>query len=158
MKSSTEAKRVELLQELTNEGRNSSTWTIFFHQAVADKLGLNTTDHKCLNFILENSSVTAGQLAETTGLTTGAITGVLDRLEKAGYIERKRDTEDRRKVIIQPIPEKLPEVGRLFNSLANSVKELHEAYSYEELLFIRDYMRKCADVMRLEAQKLRESN
>jgi len=93
--------RESLLQIFNEQLRHFSTDTVLFHQAVAEQLGLNSTDHKCLDVILENHAMTAGKLSELTGLTTGTITGVIDRLEKAGFVYREKDAEDRRKVIIQ---------------------------------------------------------
>ena len=62
-----------------------------FHQAIADRLGLNVTDHKCIDLLLMKGPLTAGELAGMTGLTTGAITAVIDRLEKAGFVRREDD-------------------------------------------------------------------
>src|ERR1700759_1564000 len=94
--------RPELLRQLWELGRKMSTQTVFLHQAIAQGVGLNATDTKCIDLILRSpeSSVTAGWLADMTGLTTGAITHILDRLEKRQFIERVRDPQDRRKVRI----------------------------------------------------------
>src|SRR4051812_25029573 len=97
------ADRAELLAALVGELRQLSAATIMFHQAVADRLGLNVTDHKCVDLLQRNGPLTAGELAQHTGLTTGAITGVIDRLEKAGFVRRAEDANDRRRVIIEPI-------------------------------------------------------
>src|SRR5271154_1800305 len=86
-------------------GRRLSCETIMFHQSVADRLGLNVTDHKCLDFLLLHGASTAGELAQRSALTTGAITAVLDRLEKAGYVLREADPTDRRRVIVHPVHE-----------------------------------------------------
>ena len=85
--------------------REISTVTILFHQAIADRLGMNVTDHKCAGILARSGPITAGELARRTGLTTGAITGVIDRLEQAGFARRARDPGDRRRVIIEPDPE-----------------------------------------------------
>src|SRR5262249_43014336 len=82
------AERAELLAARVGEFRQLSAATIMFHQAVADRLGMNVTDHKCADILERNGPMTAGELAERTGLTTGAITGVIDRLEKAGFVRR----------------------------------------------------------------------
>ena len=96
-------KRSELLDELKLAGRRLSTATIMFHQAVADRLGLNPTDHRCVDRLLLNGPLTAGELASRTGLTTGAITAALDRLERAGFVARGDDPQNRRRVIVQPV-------------------------------------------------------
>src|SRR5690349_15820511 len=90
------ARRDELLHDLRLAGRRLSTATIMFHQAVADRLGLNLTDHKCVDLLLLNGPLTAGELASLTALTTGAITAALDRLERGGFVKREDDPEDRR--------------------------------------------------------------
>ncbi len=79
------SERTGLLDEMQRAGRELSAATIMFHQAIADRLGLNPTDHKCLDLLASKGLMTAGELAEMTGLTTGAITGVIDRLEAAGF-------------------------------------------------------------------------
>jgi DNA-binding MarR family transcriptional regulator len=101
--SSNNSERLQTIEHLIRELKTSSSRGILFHQTLADWLGLNITDHKCLGFLLEEGPQTAGRLAELTGLTTGAITGVIDRLEKAGYVKREKDSHDRRRVMIEPI-------------------------------------------------------
>src|SRR6516164_9446091 len=98
-------RREELLAALNDEFRQLTTATILFHQAIADRLGMNVTDHKCADILLRAGPITAGELAQRTGLTTGAITGVIDRLEKAGFVRRVRDPGDRRRVVVVPLPE-----------------------------------------------------
>src|SRR5215831_16503044 len=93
-------KRAELVAALSDEFRQLSTATILFHQAIADRLGMNVTDHKCADILLRTGAITAGELSRRTGLTTGAITGVIDRLEKAGFVRRAKDAGDRRRVIV----------------------------------------------------------
>src|SRR5262245_36530954 len=93
------------LSRLNRLRQAMSTETVLLHQTIADRLGLNLTDHKALNFVLDaGKPITPGQLAALTGLTTGAITGIVDRLEAAGFVRRKRDPEDRRQVMIEINP------------------------------------------------------
>lgn len=141
--------------ELSALGREMSVHTILFHNAVAERLGLNATDHRCLDFILRVGGVTAGQLAKATGLTTGAITGVIDRLEKAGFARRQSDAKDRRKVIIVPRPERLPEIEKLFASMARSMGRVMSSYSARESQVLIDFMQRVSEVMRDENLKLR---
>src|SRR5437016_10273368 len=77
--------------------------------------------------------VTAGRLAEVTGLTTGAITGVVDRLEKAGFVRRERDDNDRRKVFIAVVPENTAKIGRLYQNMQRAILKDWESYSDAEL-------------------------
>jgi DNA-binding MarR family transcriptional regulator len=95
--------REDIIQAINQKFREMSTETIMFHQAVADVLGLHITDHKGLDLIYRYGPMPAGRLAELTGLTTGAVTGIVDRLEKAGYVRRVNDPKDRRITIIELI-------------------------------------------------------
>src|SRR5271165_1379569 len=96
-------------RHLGDLARKFSTQTVFLHEAIAQTAGLNATDTRCLSLIRfhPDGRVTAGWLSDMAGLTTGAITHILDRLEKRGFIERVRDTRDRRKVFIRVLPESL---------------------------------------------------
>src|SRR5437763_8916157 len=80
--------------------RRHSTAVVLFHHAVAECLGLGPTDHKCLDLLLDRGAMSGSDLAAITGLTTGAITGVVARLEQAGYVRREPDPDDGRKQIL----------------------------------------------------------
>jgi DNA-binding MarR family transcriptional regulator len=147
--------RTELLDTLSQAGRELSTVTILFHSALAEQFGLNATDWKCADILIRLGPLTAGQLSELTGLTTGAITGVIDRLEQGGFVRRERDLQDRRKVIIQPVLEREQEVNALFGDLLQGYDELLVSYSDQELAFILKYMRQSTQVMREAMAKLR---
>jgi DNA-binding MarR family transcriptional regulator len=134
--------RRDLLNQIADLGRRISTQTVFLHQAIAQTVGLNATDTKCIDLILSHSerTMTAGELSDKTGLTTGAITHILDRLERRRFIKRVRDTQDRRKVLVrvraeslEPLVPKYEEVGKAYMALA-------EEYSDDELAVICDYM------------------
>src|SRR4051794_26920350 len=101
---------------LQQELRNFSDQDVLFSQALADRLGINLTDFKCLSILERTGAVTAGKLAELTGLTTGAVTGLIDRLEKAGWARRVRDPNDRRHVIIEAAKERSADFEALFGS------------------------------------------
>lgn len=145
-------------QALGELGRDMGLHSIMFHQAVAERLGLNITDHKCLDFILRENGVTAGELSRLTGLTTGAITGVIDRLEKAGFVRRQSDPTDRRRVVIVPLPKRLPEVAKLFASLGHNMANVMSHYSAREAEVIVDFMQRAVEVMRQENLKLRNAS
>ena len=99
------SRKRQLFDALIYEVRRSQNATDRFDQAVADAIGINRTDLRCLDVIQREWPVAAGRLAEQTGLTTGAITTVLDRLERAGYARRVRDPSDRRRVLVEVTPE-----------------------------------------------------
>jgi DNA-binding MarR family transcriptional regulator len=150
------AKRAALTAALEVEFRELSSATIMFHQAVADRLGMNVTDHKCAGILAQAGRLTAGELAERTGLTTGAITGVIDRLERAGFARRIRDPHDRRRVIVEPILERMEErIVPLFVSMARASAELCKRYSLEELAVIQDFTMRARAMAYEEARKLR---
>ena len=134
----------ETLDRLNRLLRDLSTETILLHQAIADGLGLNVTDHKCLGFLLDaGEPITAGQLGALTGLTTGAVTGILDRLEKAGFVRRKRDENDRRRVLIELNLEKARRlIFPIFEKLAKRMSALATSYSKRDLATIMDFMEK----------------
>jgi DNA-binding MarR family transcriptional regulator len=121
------------MQELEHALRRSSGQGAIYAQAVADVAGISSSDMDCLDFLNLEGRVTAGRLAEVTGLTTGAITGVIDRLERAGLVRRERDSEDRRKVFIAVVPESVGKIGRLYEPLQRAVLKQWEHYSDAEL-------------------------
>ena len=135
-------KRRELLARLSDLGRIVSTQTVFLHQAIAQTVGLNATDTKCIDLILQKPEgpVTAGWLSDMTGLTTGAITHILDRLERRGFVERTRDTEDRRKVFVRVLQEALAPLAPRYEAVGEAFLAVLEDYSDKELKFICDYM------------------
>jgi DNA-binding MarR family transcriptional regulator len=141
--------------ELRELGREMGVHSIMFHNAVAERLGLNITDHKCLDYILRGDGVTAGELAQVTGLTSGAITGAIDRLERAGFARRQPDPHDRRKVIVVALPDRLPEVGKLFESLGRNMDRVMSRYSGKDAELLIDFMQRAIDVMHQENLKLR---
>ena len=152
-------KRADLLTALNDEFRQLTTATILFHQAIADRLGMNVTDHKCADILLRAGPITAGELAQRTGLTTGAITGVIDRLEKAGFVRRVRDPGDRRRVIVEPLPRRMEqEIGPLFESIARTMAELCAHYSTQELAVIREFIARAHQGAYEEIRKLREGS
>src|SRR4030095_3865035 len=80
--------------------RRHSTATVLFHAAIAEQLGLNATDHKAADLLMQRGPLSAGALAELAGVTTGSVTGMIDRLERAGWVRRTRDPADRRRIIV----------------------------------------------------------
>ena len=125
--------RAALMQELEHAMRRASGIGAIFSQAVADHVGVSSSDLECLDFLNLEGRVTAGRLAEVTGLTTGAITGVVDRLERAGFVRRERDAQDRRKVFIAPVLENIAKIGVLYERMQRAMLKNWETYSDTEL-------------------------
>jgi DNA-binding MarR family transcriptional regulator len=150
-------KRGETIHNIINKFREMSTETIMFHQAVADELGLPITDHKCLDLIHRFGAMPAGRLAELTSLTTGAVTGMIDRLEKAGYVRRTNDPNDRRKTIIEPISNKKLErkIEMIFMPIHERMHKFLSSYSDSELAFLRNAMMEFIKQTHEESKRLR---
>jgi DNA-binding MarR family transcriptional regulator len=125
--------RAALMQELEEAMRRSTAQGAMFAKTVADRAGISASDMDCMDFLNLEGRMTAGRLAELTGLTTGAITGVIDRLEKAGYVRRERDDSDRRKVFIAVVPETAARIGRLYVPMQQSMQKVWSRYSEQEL-------------------------
>ena len=155
-KPSASGKRNALIVRVGMElGRELSTTSIFFHQAIASRLGLNVTDTRCFELMSRYAQgpLTAGDIARHAGLTTGAVTGILDRLEKAGFVERFRDASDRRKVFVRPCMEAMQRVGRLYEGLATASLQHASRYSTKELELIKDYLEGSLRVLRDQSTK-----
>ena len=150
-------KREEIIEAITKKFREMSTETIMFHQAVADVLGLYITDHKCLDLLYRFGAMPAGKLTELTGLTTGAVTGIIDRLEEAAYVRRTNDPKDRRRTIVEPIRNKKLErkIEVIFSPLHERMYKLLSSYSDSELAFLLDATTEFTDQTHEESKKLR---
>ena len=131
--------RAALLQELETAMRKSSAQGTLFAQVVAEHAGISNSDMDCMDFLNMEGRMTAGRLAELTGLTTGAITGVIDRMEKAGFVRRERDDSDRRKVFIAPVPERLGEIERFYVLMQRAMEKLSDGYTDAELKLLLRY-------------------
>lgn len=148
--------RSELTAAINAQGRANSTSTVLFHAAVAERLGLNPSDHKCADLMMSQSEpCTPGRLAELTGLSTGAITGVIDRLERAGFLVREHDSDDRRRVLLRLTQTRSPEVQSLFEPLAKGMEALCENYTIAELAVVLRFMREVHVVFEDLAAQLR---
>jgi DNA-binding MarR family transcriptional regulator len=130
------SRKRRLFDELMVEFRASQNATDRFDQAVADTLGLNRTDLRVIDIIEREGRLTAGQVAERTGLTTGAVTTVIDRLEEAGYAHRVRDTEDRRRVFVEVTDEARRLGDSFYGEHAALAETFFKQYSEAEIELI----------------------
>ena len=132
--------RDALLNTLDETLRNVSAQSVLMSDAVAKLVGLNSTDLECLDLLGLAGSTTAGRLASHAGLTTGAMTAVIDRLERAGFARRVRDADDRRCVLVEALPDRVRQIEQLYRPLIAAVARLNEEYGDRQLAVIVDYL------------------
>lgn len=138
----------DLLSQFRAASRQYSDASIFMHEAIARKAGLSGADHKYLGLILQYKSITAGEISKLTGLTTGAVTGLIDRLEKKELIERQFIREDRRKVIIVPnIENSMKLLKPFFDELQQKTTALLLTFSEEQIQTIKRYFTEATTIM-----------
>ena len=136
----------ELAAEVNGSlARRHSTATVLFHHALADRLGLGPTDHKCLDLLHERAPMTASELAAITGLTSGAITGVVARLERTGRLRREPHPHDRRKQVLRLTPEAVREVQQVFQALPDASGVL-EGFDAHQLAAIAAFLARATDL------------
>lgn len=139
-------KKARAALRLTTALRIASAQSLLISQAVAAKVGLNTTDIECLDIIQTGQLVSAGEIAKKTGLTTGAVTTLIDRLEKAGYVKRQADPNDRRRVLIAIRPERLQPLADVYAPLQAAMEALYRDYPEADLLTIVDFTERAAAI------------
>ena len=131
-----------LMDALNREVRRFIAGAILFNLKVADEVGLNGTDMQCLNLLELQGSATPGEFARWAFLTTGGVTVVLDRLEKAGYIRREPNPRDRRSSIIRPILSKFRKLQPHYQSKGEALAQALSTYTEDELKLILDFFQK----------------
>jgi DNA-binding MarR family transcriptional regulator len=155
---SDEPARTSAIADLMRAGRENSRLSMVFRYAIADRLGLTVSDLECLDFLADGGPATAGQVAERTKLTTGAVTSMLRRLQRAGYVTAERDPADRRRVIVTLRPERAAELERPYERFAERAERLIEGYSVEDIrLLVRHFGRMQAMYL-AELDRLRGSD
>ncbi|QHT63701.1 MarR family transcriptional regulator [Paenibacillus lycopersici] len=127
--------------------RGMGTRTVLYQQRVAAALGLYNNDFLSVDILYEKGPVTAGELSKLTGLTTGSVTALIDRLEKSGFVRRQPDPNDRRKVIIVPLYEDQEAVRNIYLMLHEAMIKLASSYSDEELALITRFLRRASTVL-----------
>lgn len=140
--------RGAIVAELGHQARVNTMWTVLLHHAIASRSGINVTDMQCLNLLLLRGPMTPGRLADAMFLTTGgAITAVIDRLEKAGMVHRRRDEVDRRRVIVEVAEEgPVVELARRFQPVAEQYAKALDGYGDEQLALISEYLTRMNDL------------
>jgi DNA-binding MarR family transcriptional regulator len=137
-----EPSRAELMAGLNPQVRVSTMWTVLLHHAIASRSGINVTDMQCINLLQLRGPMTPGQLADAMFLTTGgAITAVIDRLERAGMVHRHRDQRDRRRVLVEAAEEgPAAELIRRFEPVAELYQKVLDGYTDEQLAVLLEYL------------------
>ena len=145
----------ETLDRLRRLSQQYAFDSIQMHEAIGRKAGLSGTDHKYLGFIMQKGQMTAGELSTLTGLTTGAVTGLIDRFEQKDLVRRRFGEGDRRKVIVEPNTEKIMAVFEpLYKAFRSRSEEVMASFSEQELAVIESYFLKAIAVMNETTSKL----
>jgi DNA-binding MarR family transcriptional regulator len=130
----------EAVQAFIDAARAHSTATVLMHSAMAAEFGLSATDWKSLDVLTRCGPLTAGQLGRHTALTSASVTALIDRLESKGFVCRTRDPEDRRRVVVEVVPEAMQRIGRSFDDVEAAVEELLRPYTLEQLRFLTEFL------------------
>jgi DNA-binding MarR family transcriptional regulator len=147
----------DLIDELISEFRTAGNQDSAFDNLAAERLGLNRTDLHAVNIIENNGGLTAGELAAASGLTTGAVTGVIDRLERAGYARRVPDPTDRRRVKVEVTPKFYSRADKIWGPMAADwASRLGRRFTAEELERVIEFLRSTNELSREHLERLRE--
>lgn len=140
-------------------GREFSAAMVMFHEAVGRALGLSAAERKCLDVLDRLGPVSAGRVAEHTGLTTGAITGMIDRLHRAGYVDRTPNPDDRRGVLIvlRPHTPRDDLIPQIFGPLGHDMTELAGRFSTDQLAAISEWIAATTEILRHHTTALQQS-
>lgn len=134
--------------------RGLGTRTILYQQNVAASLGMYNNDLISVDILNETGPITAGELSKLTGLATGSVTALIDRLEKIGYVRRQNDPSDRRRVIIVPEYESKEEISNTYLPLHAAMINLVSSYTPEELALITEFLGKAGSVLEDQIEQL----
>jgi len=139
--------KAELTERLMLALRRSSAAGVLHGQTIARRAGINATDMECLDLIIMGGPATAGEIGRRTGLSSGAVTGLIDRLEKLGLVERTADPNDRRKVLVKVREDRIGPIARPFEPLAKRMQALLASYSRDELKVLLDFSERAAQIL-----------
>lgn len=148
--------RQQLFQELADEVRAGQRATDAVDEAVGEVLGINRTDGKVIDILDQHGRMSAGELARHSGLTTGAVTAVIDRLERVGYVRRVADPADRRRVLVEITPRLKGMLEELMGPLGEAGPPLLDRYSDEQLELLLEFTRIGREIQERHAGWLRE--
>jgi DNA-binding MarR family transcriptional regulator len=146
-------KRADLLKALQMAAREATTATVLFHFAIGERFGMSGSDARALDILDRFGPLSAGEIAEKTGLATPSVTSLIDRLEEKGRVRRVRDPKDRRRVIVE-LHKHLEDFGQFYMAFGERMQALFSRYTDDELEFIRDFLKLQAEKIREETQRL----
>jgi len=149
----------KLIADFLREIRQLNSLGAFFFRAAAAQVGMNATDLQVIDILEITGPATAGQLAELAGLTTGAITGMIDRLEKGGWVRRESDPSDGRRVLVRLSPSQtaMKEIAPLFDSIGQKWDDIASKYDDQQLAFLIDFLRAGNTAAKEEISQLRNA-
>jgi DNA-binding MarR family transcriptional regulator len=148
--------RAEIVDAVIDQGRLGAMRSALFHAAVASRAGLNMTDVNCLGILDKEGPLTPSDLSRWMGLTRGgAVTAMVDRLEKAGYVRRERNSRDRRQVMVELVREgPYREMQNILADVNDSYRELVEQYSSTELAAIHSFSSRANELLDTQTRRL----
>jgi DNA-binding MarR family transcriptional regulator len=155
--STPEKNRNQIVKEMDLRLRAFTTSAVLAANSIAQQVGMGMNELKCAEFLVRMGPMSAGKLAELAGLTTGAITGIVDRLEKAGWAKRVADPNDRRRVIIHPGPQETETVDGLYSAYMDSLTNLLARYSDDELVLMTEFIDSLTKLNNEQASRLNQS-
>lgn len=147
--------RQALVEALVREMPWYISAAVRYQIAIAHQLGMPLTDVHAVGALLELGSTGARQLADLMGMTTGAVTRLVDRLERGGFVRREPDPADRRRVVLRVVPERVAEISRYYESMGNRWQEQVDSYSDAELRFLLTFLRRGREDTQAETAELR---
>jgi len=144
-----------LIDEVAGEIRRRQAAADALEHAACDRLGINRTDARCVEIIDRHGGITAGQLAEESGLTTGSVTAMLDRMARDGYVRRVRDDRDRRRVTVE-LTERMKGLNaEIYEPVGLEGRRLLQRYSQEQLTMLRGFLREGAALLSEQGARVR---
>jgi DNA-binding MarR family transcriptional regulator len=152
----TKETKADLEKQVILAAREYGISTVLFRNMVGERLGVNVTDMECLGLVFQKDLTTPSELARYTGLTSGATTAMLDRLEEGGLIERRPNPQDRRGTIIGLAKAGTERVGRWFASVRRAQSELISSYSERDLRLLVDFLERATEMWEVERRRLQE--
>lgn len=154
MSSDDPERRAALLTALHDAGRVHSGAAVMFHSTVSARMGLGVTEEKTLDLLQRLGPLSAGDIAQRTGLTPASVSGLIDRLERKGFVRRARDTADRRRVFVEIDHGSLTGFRPLFEGFVRDLNDLYATYTDDQLELILDFLRRSAAIQQEATHEL----